>query len=53
MIEYMIDKTDEFTGSTAPPTRETIERLRAKQLAALKVLRRRLLEVRESDRSAA
>lgn len=45
MEECVIDSIQE---QLAPPTRETIEQLRQKQLAALKALRRQLMLVRDA-----
>ena len=50
MIEYAFDKT---TAHPTPPTKEAIERLRVEQLEALKVLRRKVLDVQQSGRPAA
>ena len=50
MIEYAFDRTN---VEPTPPTKEAIERLRVEQLEALKVLRRKVLDVQESGRPAA
>ncbi len=50
MIEYLLDKTAE---RAAPPTKESIERLRAKQFEALKAIRKQLLEVRQHSKPVA
>ena len=50
MMEYLLDKT---ADRAAPPTKEAIERLRAKQFEMLKAIRKRLLDVRQHQNPAA
>ena len=50
MVEYELDR---ITVCPAPPTPQAIDRVRREQLDALKMLRRRLLEVLDSQKSAA
>ena len=50
MLEYLLD---EIGQQNAPPTPEAIEKLRLKQMETLQMLRRRLLEIHEEDKSAA
>ena len=45
MEECVIDRIEE---QSTPPTRQSIDELRTKQLAALQALRRRLMLVREA-----
>ncbi len=50
MLEYELDN---LASTAAPPTRDDIERIRQKQMEALKVMRERLLEVITAGGSAA
>ena len=50
MFEYELDN---LASTAAPPTRDDIERIRLKQMEALKAMQERLLEVITTGRSAA
>ena len=50
MLEYELDN---LASTPAPPTRDDIERIRLKQMEALKEVRQKLLKVITTGRSAA